>query len=46
MFLKGERPTFLYLFLYLVNWTLEVMAGAVVSTLDHEDQSYILGILK
>lgn len=46
MSLKGERCTFLYLFLCLVNWTLDVMAGTVVSTLEHEDKSYFLGIVK
>lgn len=46
MSLKGERPTFLYLFLHLVNWTLDVMAGALVSALGCEDKSYILGTVE
>ena len=46
MSLNGERPPFLYLFPHLVNWTLDLMAGALVSILEHEDKSYFLGILK
>ena len=46
MSLKGERTTFLHLFLHLINWTLDVMAGALVSALEYEDKSYILGIVE